>query len=199
MPGKKFMGQSLPNLLKHYEDFGGVAVAWLRFGTSGHARPPAQLVTEAYMRRRATADANFKHIVQPRRLRGFMNIHEMFYYDGYMSVDEHKRPVMHFTNKEVAKSFDVVRLHHYFTRSCFDWWIRVNHRGSVSGGLSKYNFSDLKRLDSNDISDPAAANLAAQLKSKLRWDGESWQQKYFPESSSSPPECRKHFLWKSKS
>ena len=189
MAGKLVRNLSLPRLLRAYEDYGGVALAWLRFGTSGNARPPPKLVIDSYTYREKRADVNFKHIVQPHRLRGFMNIHEMFYYDGYQAVDESGRPVTPYTNKNVPKTFYVFRLHHYFTRSCVDWWIRVFRRGAVSGGLTKYNFGDLKKLDKNELKDNTASFFGPRVRQRLKWDGKAWQQRYFPLSRKVPSEC----------
>ena len=174
-------GYSLVQVLEKYNAYGGVALAWLRFGTSNHLVPPPLLTTEAYTRRMKDPSNNWKNIVQPARVGGVADVHEILFHSGYYAVDERHQQVSRHTNRNVDRSYSVFRLHHYFTRSCLDWWLRVYDRGAVSGAVKKYKFSDLKYYNrANELVDKTALRLAAQLRDQLNWNGTAWQQQYFP-------------------
>jgi hypothetical protein len=109
----------LPEVLRDYERWPGVAVNQAMFGTSGHPSPPPGLVIESYLRR--TDDPRFncitKCVVDPRRVRAFCKPTFFKYWEGE-TVDENHRPVggppWGLTD---AVSFDVLRINHYTTRS----------------------------------------------------------------------------------
>jgi hypothetical protein len=111
--------RTLPEVLREYERWPGVAVNQAMFGTSGHVTPPSGLVIESYTRR--TEDPRFnaitKCVVDPRRVRAFCKPTFFKYWEGE-TVDENHRPVggppWGLTGDV---SFDVLRINHYTTRS----------------------------------------------------------------------------------
>eukprot|EP00117_Sycon_ciliatum_P041990 scpid55952/ scgid0269/ UPF0392 protein RCOM_0530710 len=174
------LGTQLPQVLQRYDAYGGVSLAWLRFGTSSHMLPPEMVTIEGYTFRMRRPSNNFKNIVQPARVAGIQDIHEIIFHSGYYSVDERYRPVMRETNRNVNRSYKVLRLHHYFTRSYLDWFLRVYDRGSVSGAVHKYQLGDLRYYGrANEMYDPSALFLAEGLKARMGFNGTLWRSHYF--------------------
>lgn len=110
--------QLLTDFLKDYEEFGGLAVNWLMFGTSNIKKlSPGRLLIESLT---LCSEKNFggnrfvKSIVRPERASHFENAHQPVYINGYCGVNTDK---MSF-NKD--KSHYIVtnklRINHYWTR-----------------------------------------------------------------------------------
>ena len=173
-------GISLPSLLRKYNSYGGVALAWLFFGTSHHVLPPPSLTIEAYQLRAKQNRREWKLIVQPARVALVRDVHEVIFHSGYYLVDERMRPRSVYTNLNVERSYSLFRLHHYFTRSALDWLRRVK-RGAVSGPNRLYGFADLRKFNAmNEVRDDSALRYLAPLKKNMRWNGTQWREEYFP-------------------
>jgi hypothetical protein len=109
----------VPEILPEYEEFPGVAVNCLVFGTSGHQSPPPGLVIENYTRRLGLERQRtkvVKAITDPERVVRVGNVaHYFIYQDGVKAVNERKEPVRgEFSD---SPSVELLRINHYFTRS----------------------------------------------------------------------------------
>ncbi|MGH2979536.1 MAG: glycosyltransferase family 92 protein [Solirubrobacterales bacterium] len=109
----------VPEILREYEEYPGVGVNCLVFGTSGHQTPPAGLVVENYTRRLGLERQRskvVKAVVDPERVvRVGNSAHYFVYRDGVRAVDERRRPVRgEFSD---TPSVELLRINHYFTRS----------------------------------------------------------------------------------
>lgn len=112
-------GRPVPEILRDFEDYPGVAVNCTVFGTSGHQTPPPGLVLENYTRRlgldRPRTKA-VKLIVDPARTEGIgISAHNFRYFDGAQAVDMLRRPLRSTFSETPA--LDLLRINHYFTRS----------------------------------------------------------------------------------
>jgi hypothetical protein len=110
-------GRPLPEVLARYENWGGVGVNRVTFGTSGHEQRPSGLVLENYTRRIVHPDARkvaVKSIVDPRRAVRALDPHHFEFRDGGL-VDEAENPLD--AQHSVTDTSDVLRVNHYFTRS----------------------------------------------------------------------------------
>jgi hypothetical protein len=111
---------ALPDILRDYEDWPGVVVNWVMFGTSGHRTPPEGLVIESYVRRLANVehDRRVKSIVNPRRVLGANASPHWFRYRDGSPVDELERPIdsppFGFTE---TTTLSRLRINQYFTKS----------------------------------------------------------------------------------
>jgi hypothetical protein len=106
----------LPELLADFEEFPGVVVNRLDFGTSGHRTRPAGLVIENYVWRtnRPGLTTCVKNIVDPARAVECTGPHFFLFRDG-VRVDELRRPVP--KARTESTSVSLLRLNHYFTKS----------------------------------------------------------------------------------
>ena len=112
-------GRPVPEILREYEQYPGVAVNCAVFGTSGHQTPPPGLVIENYTRRlglERNRNKVVKAIVDPSRvLRPGKSPHYFIYEGGVRAVDERRRKVR--GERSDSPSFERLRINHYFTRS----------------------------------------------------------------------------------
>jgi hypothetical protein len=112
-------GRPVPEILRDYEEFPGVAVNCLQFGTSGHQAPPAGLVIENYTRRLGLERKRtkvVKAVTNPERVvSAGKTAHYFIYEDRVKAVNVRREPVRGEFSDELA--VDLLRINHYFTRS----------------------------------------------------------------------------------
>ena len=112
-------GVKLPEVLHDYEQYPGVCVTRLDFGTSGHRVKPAGLVIENYLHRRSYSDGALewtKSVVDPERTLHCVNAHVFVHEDAY-EVDMNKRPVPRPPNGPIPVELSPLRINHYLTKS----------------------------------------------------------------------------------
>ena len=82
---------SIPDVLKNYEQYGGLALNWLRFGTSGFNRRPPGGVLESYtkcsLNNHVKTIANLAYTVGPQP-----NTHSFIYSAGTGSSGKQVQP-----------------------------------------------------------------------------------------------------------
>ena len=112
-------GRQLPDILRDFEEYPGVVVNSIFYGTSGHETPPEGLVIENYTRRIALAAGRnriVKSIINPARTVTTGNVSHYFrYVDRKKAVNENREAVAGESTREV--SVNLLRINHYFTRS----------------------------------------------------------------------------------
>jgi hypothetical protein len=112
-------GKPVPEILHGFEEYPGVGVNCVVFGTSGHQTPPPGLVLENYTRRLGLDRPRtkvVKLIVNPARTIGVGNsVHYFRYFDGAQAVDMLRRPLR--GSMSDTPALDLLRINHYFTRS----------------------------------------------------------------------------------
>jgi len=112
-------GATLPEVLTDYEQYPGVYVTQLEFGTSGHRHRPAGLVIESYLRRRSYSPEDrewTKSIVDPRRAVNCFNAHIFLYEDG-LAVDMDRQAVERPPFGPTRVHMHPLRINHYITKS----------------------------------------------------------------------------------
>lgn len=103
----------LMDVLKDFEEYGGVYANWLMFGTSGHKTiPSGQLMIEALTFGMLEVETLGKSIVRPERVSYCSDVHRFFYHPPYVHVN---------TNHETfdwlcPKVSDRLVINHYYTR-----------------------------------------------------------------------------------
>lgn len=110
-------GQNLKALLREYEDFGGLAVSSLFFGSNQHkSRPLAGQIASYTRRTHATFFENtlIKSIVQPDRVLVPKSPHDFIYKENSWCVNEGKHRV---DFQRFPNSIERIQLNHYFCRS----------------------------------------------------------------------------------
>ena len=113
-------GDPLPEVLRAYEAFPGVAVSRAEFGPSGHDTAPPGLVIENYLKRagiRPDARGLPKSVVNPARAVRCLGAHH-FVYDEGLAVDENKRPITEAGGRgPIPISLERLRINHYWSKS----------------------------------------------------------------------------------
>lgn len=139
--------ESVPEILKDYEDAGGFAANWLFFGSGGLQTRPEGLVTENFIwasEKDWCLNNHVKSIVQPAKTATTGDPHWFNYKHPYYAVNEERNRVSHgivFKCKdcwtpgapETHTCGDVraskLQVHHYYTKSFEEFMIRY-HGGS---------------------------------------------------------------------
>lgn len=128
---------SLPGQLRHFQrfdDFGGLAVHWRLFGTSGHVQAPKGGVLQAYTRCiPLNGDVNgrlVKSIVDTRHATRCLSAHHFEYNRSMYAVNERFQRVD--GDGSDPQSGRWVVLYHYITRSQQEFAEKMQ-RGSASG------------------------------------------------------------------
>ena len=111
-------GRLVSEVLRGFEEYPGVVVNSIFYGTSFHETPPEGLIVDNYTRRialHAIRNRIVKSIVNPARTTKTGWTPHYFGYDGKKAVNENREAVAGDSTREV--SADLLRINHYFTRS----------------------------------------------------------------------------------
>ena len=112
-------GQQVSEVLRDFEEFPGVVVNEISFGTSGHQTKQPGLAIENFTRRCAIDKPRnriVKSIVRPSEVDDIGNDPHYFRYrDGARAVTENKEPLR--GSLTDAVSVNLLRINHYITRS----------------------------------------------------------------------------------
>ena len=109
--------QDLRQFLTLYEDYGGLGVHWVMFGSSGHIeKPPGSQIKNFILAAPPDFQPNnfIKSIVQPQYAVYPGKVHHFFYKAGYHVVNENYVKI---TGFETPRTVEKIQLNHYFTRS----------------------------------------------------------------------------------
>lgn len=121
---------NLPRLLEKYEEYGGLGVSWLIFGSNNHIHKPAGRQLENFTRRSEVSFAPNRHIksiVQPRHVQSAFKSHCFKFKPGFSCVNEHFVPI---EGASADVSVDSIQLNHYYCRSLEEY------RQKVERGIS---------------------------------------------------------------
>ncbi|QRR01153.1 glycosyltransferase family 92 protein [Dyadobacter sandarakinus] len=144
---------SLVQFLKNYEDFGGLGVSWLIFGSAGHIQKPAGSQLRNFTKR---SDLNFlpnthiKSIVQPRFVASAFKSHCFKYKPGYDCVNEHQKVIDGATTEP---SVDTIQLNHYYCRSLEEYHEKITRGISDTKRARKIEEFNYHDAGSNAIED----------------------------------------------
>jgi hypothetical protein len=162
-------GSPVPDLLKEFERFPGVAVNWAMFGSSGHRTKPPGLVIENYLRRTADPRLNsiIKSIANPRRVSAFGTPHYFMYRHG-VTVDVDQRPMFKAPLwRTESPSLERLRINHYVVKS-EEEFRRKLARGHADGARPKPKEAATRWIKRyNDVEDRAILIYLPQLREAL--------------------------------
>ena len=120
-------GDNLVQFLKEYERYGGVAVNWQMYGTSGVSKiHDHQLMIETLLlkARQNYGENHFvKSIIQHKKVRDIKDPHKVEYKKNYSQVNSDHAPFRNSTSPHVV--VDKIRINHYWSR---DLWYFVNFK-----------------------------------------------------------------------
>jgi hypothetical protein len=137
-------GLPLPEVLAGYEDFPGVGVNWMMFGTSGNKEVPPGLVIESHLLRGREPWSFVKHIVDPARTLRCITVHA-FSYDFRTAVDENQIPITVKTGRTQFTSTSRLRLNHYYLKSEAAGRSKLATPKPDGGGARPFEFDELDR------------------------------------------------------
>lgn len=117
----------IPEILQNYENFGGVSLNWMMFGSSGHIhKPPGGVIANYH---KCYKHHHIKHIIRPEHaVRCERNPHIFKFEPGYFSVDTNFTEVVAPSNFGLEQAYSVMYINHYNTRSLSEFITKI-HRG----------------------------------------------------------------------
>ena len=180
MPVEK---DTIPEVLKDFENFGGLGINWVIFDGNDHIKKPDGTTLENYNRVRnfdSIDEHHIKSIVNPRLVK-YVGNHNCIYWDNkYYTVDENKQPIgnmipeghwLHQFNHikhaiTQERSINKIRINHYWCKSKEEYIARLK-KGFVDiqnlervFDINRYCFKDYKY-------DNFAQKFVQPLKEKL--------------------------------
>lgn len=108
-------------ILADYENYGGLGVHWVEFGSSGHLTRPRGLQLRSYAHRFPLTypkNMHIKSIVQPARVKSACDPHRFIYREPWFCVDENAFPLADSQGPFTARD---IQLNHYYYRSQEDY------------------------------------------------------------------------------
>lgn len=131
----------LKDVLKEYEEFGGLAVSSYFFGSNGHRTPPPGGQIISY---RMRADEAFvenklvKSIVQPEKILFAHTPHDFIYQQDAFGVNEEKKFL---DNQAFPHHSAVIQLNHYYCRSLAEIDQKISRgRGDTTAAWKRNRF-----------------------------------------------------------
>lgn len=160
----------LVDLLKDYEKYGGLAVNWQVYGSSGNKTKPAGFQFERYTMKvpsGAKVNTHVKSVVRPDRVVRCTSPHSFQYMDGSYAVNENGVRVDGPFSDPVSVS--KVRVNHYFCRT-EEEYKRKLARGEPNGAGPKdmrlFNATNAEAVEADDF----ATRFVPHLKAAYRND-----------------------------
>lgn len=144
--------ESLRDVLKQYEEYGGVHAKWLLFGTAGIEKlPKNQLLIEAFTMTAGETHILGKSIVRPERVQSYLDAHEVSYKHPYKLI-----------------SPSDLRINHYYTRD-LDHLINIKYPRRLKWipGLQLDEYIQLTDATLNIQEDLVIQKYVSKLKKKL--------------------------------
>ena len=133
-------GGDLKERLKGFEQYPGVAVNEVFFGSNGHETRPSGGVLLNYTKRRKTPDKHIKSIVQPAHTLCPAGNPHSFFYTGGQPVNEKKEPCLSPFNE--PGSADLFRINHYWVKSKEEYKVKLTRgRADVPSRDPKFRYT----------------------------------------------------------
>ena len=153
-------------ILADYEQFGGLGVHWVEYGSSGYVTRPLGSQIDSYIHRfpfKYPKNMHIKSIVQPRKVEKAFNPHQFIYKEPWYCVDENHFPLREswgpFRNRKI-------QINHYYYRSQQDFYSKLNKgradRADEEGRKNQASF--MKQLHKAVVKDDSLAKMVARLK-----------------------------------
>jgi Glycosyltransferase family 92 len=147
--------EPVSEVLRDFEQWPGVGVNSVFFGTSGHRTRPAGLVIENYLQNDAgEGKLAIKSIVDPRRTVGCPSVHHFTYTQG-MAANENGYPIKAQFTKSVSHS--LLRINHYWAKSEEQFRAKCATPGPGKGFFRPWY--DMRRLGGGQLNELSYAIL----------------------------------------
>lgn len=136
----------LRQVLTDFEEFAGLGVNWVMFGSGGHETPPPGLLIEAFTRRAPyefPTNHHIKSIVRPAYVQGPLSPHHFAYAPGRHCVSERGFPLPGpYGPHHNAR----LQLNHYFFRSRQEFAEKIERgRGDMTTDRFRHSMRDFEQ------------------------------------------------------
>lgn len=136
---------SMPQLLQDFESYGGLAVNWVQFGSSGHLYRPQGSTMGSYWKcipRQHPENLHVKTIANTKYVQRASGPHHFAYSEGKLAVNEKFETVE--GPKSASNEISRVALYHYVTKS------REQYVSKMGRGSAMKNFKTIEFFDETE-------------------------------------------------
>lgn len=142
---------TIPQFLKRFEQFAGVEINWLIYGSGGQEKKTDAPVMQRFKRHSEWLhhlNRHVKTIVQPTRVYNMIGCHEASRMNGRIA-DSHGQPIKH-NFREREPQHDVIRINHYAVKSLEEYQFK-RAMGLSNGKQRHLHEQYFSNYDLNDI------------------------------------------------
>jgi hypothetical protein len=163
--------KTIPDFLKDFEQYAGVKVNWLAYGSSGERHWREELVIERF-KKHEKMNAHFgrcvKTICNPRAVFK-MDIHEPFYF-GFAVVVNSDKNNQKYQYMDIEQVYGNIRINHYHTKSYDEYLLKIK-KGRICemAPLSVKAFEEQDKNDEySDIMDKYIPQVLANIEKRRK-------------------------------
>lgn len=144
--------KSLSEILKDFDDYAGLAINWVMYGSSGHQIRPTGNIKDNYLYRSEYSYENNDHVkcfVKPKLIEQPLTPHSFKCKENQI-VNENFEPV----NEQSLMPFsgNKIRINHYYCKSVEDYVKKIK-RGRADYEINTRNLYQFAIHDKNDVYD----------------------------------------------
>ena len=154
-------------VLAEFEQYGGLAVNWLVFGSAGHETRPPGLVIENYTLcapRSVYGNSHVKTIAQPERVLAVNNPHFWEYKPPWFCVNENGERVDGAFSPHSARQ---LQINHYFSKSREEFEKKLARGGADQPRFRDEGLFDRHNRICNAIKDETILRFAPRVKAAM--------------------------------
>ncbi|GAP22513.1 glycosyltransferase family 92 protein [Leptolinea tardivitalis] len=148
-------GKDIPEFLRDFEQYGGLALSSLFFGPGGNQNRPRCGQVAGYLMRtpeELSKNRSVKAIIQPEKVMFPVSPHSFMFREGYYCVNEQGSRV---DTQYFPCSVQKIQLNHYYTRSAQEWKDKLSRgRGDMGDAYSNQRWIDISK--NSTVRDEAA-------------------------------------------
>ncbi|MCR8558590.1 glycosyltransferase family 2 protein [Mucilaginibacter sp. BJC16-A38] len=150
---------NLVEFLKDYQDYGGLGINWLVFGSNGHIKKTNRPQLESFTLRSDetfSVNSHIKNIVQPRFTKEALGAHSFAYKDGKFCVNEN---FVRIDGSFSEVSVNKIQLNHYYCRSKEEYDAKVKRGYGDTSKKRKVDEFYYHDKDANKVEDTTILQL----------------------------------------
>lgn len=154
---------TIQELMRHYEQYGSVSIAWNLYGSNGHTKKQASMI-RSYTTASKREDRQCKSISRSDRVDTMDHHIVLACKDGYKRVNLNgvEQKVHHLTSDD---DHNIAVINHYVTRSLEDYKIKLARGGGHKKNVRSMKFYDIVH-QLNDRTDTTIINNVQRLLSQ---------------------------------
>jgi hypothetical protein len=149
----------LDTFLRPYEDYGGLGVNWVPFGSSGVELRPENGVLSSYTRCLKKGSRGIKSIVMVNNTKTYANAHRFEYKGQYFAVDVDFKKIN--LSDTIQPLVDKIALHHYMTRSYEDFTMKQIRGGGMGKLRNTTEFEQYEVMSKDNCTDAVESGQQA--------------------------------------